>query len=117
MRSGVVSTRTGKPAFSRRTKAGWLSQRKLLFKFFDKFLVTRLVPVVIIISVVVFIECLEKHYAPRVLVAKECNRFVCLILQVTETDDVSKCLDAVQDAVCTGECLDQPMLSQVLIYP
>ena len=60
---------------------------------------------------------LQQHDPRGVLVAEQRERVVGLLLQVAERDDVAVRLDRVQDPVCPGEGLQQPVLAQALVDP
>ena len=62
-------------------------------------------------------ERLEEDDAAGVLVAEERDRVVCLLLEVTEADDVAEGLDRVEDPVRARIGLQQTVSAQVLVDP
>ena len=69
------------------------------------------------IALVVVLKTLEQYDARGILVAKKRNSIIHALLQISETDDIAKSLDRIENAVGSGECLNQTMHLQILIYP
>ena len=59
----------------------------------------------------------QKYLAARLFVAEEGDRVVRGLFEVAEADDVSECLDGVEDSVRAREGLDEAVGAQVLVDP
>ena len=59
----------------------------------------------------------QEDLAARLLVAEESDRVFGGLFKVAEADDVSVCLDRVEDSVRARECLDEAVGAQVLVNP
>lgn len=68
-------------------------------------------------AVVIVIIGLQQNNAARVLVAKQGNGLVRLLLQVPEADDIAEGFDRIEDAVGAGIGLNQAVVPQVLVHP
>ena len=68
-------------------------------------------------AIVIILEGLKQNDTRGVLVAEEGDSIIHTLLQIAEADDIAEGFDAVQNAVCAAECLNQAMHLQVLINP
>ena len=76
-----------------------------------------MLPVLVIKAIEVVAEGSENGHATGFRITKERKRFVGGLLQVAETNDVAKGLDAVQYAVGAAVGLQQSVIAQILVNP
>ena len=69
------------------------------------------------ISVIVILKALQQNKAPGILIPKQGNGTIYSLLQISETYNISKGLDRIQNTVCTGKRLYQSVHFQIFIYP
>ena len=69
------------------------------------------------ITVVIVRVFAQQNDAARIFISKQRNCRIHSLLQVAETDDIAKGLDAVQDTVRPAERLNQTVHLQVLVHP
>ena len=69
------------------------------------------------ITVVVVRIFAQQNDAARIFISKQRNCRIHPLLQIAETDDITKGLDAVQDTVCPAERLNQTVHLQVFVHP
>ena len=94
------------------------SQGELLRQFGDHIHIARLVlPILGGVAVVIIIELVQQDNTSRLLIAKQRNGGIYPLLQVAETDDISKGFDGIEDAVGAAESLNEPVHLQVLVHP
>ena len=95
-----------------------ICQRELLRQVIYHVCVALMVfPLLIHITVVVVRIFAQQNDAARIFISKQRNSRIHPLLQVAETDDIAKGLDAVQDTVCPAERLNQTVHLQILIHP
>ena len=72
---------------------------------------------VILVAVIIILIAAHQYNAARIFITKEGNGFICALLQAAEADNVTEGLDGIQDAVCAGKSLNQPVHFQVFVHP
>ena len=87
-------------------------------QFGDELLVAPdVLPVIVLIAMVVVLEFAQEHQSARLLVAKKRDALVRPPFQIAEADDVAEGLFGVEDAIGSGEGLQQTVHLQVLVHP
>ncbi len=69
------------------------------------------------IAVDIVVVRFKQHDITSVLIAKERDGIIGLLLQIAEANDVTKLLDGIEDTVRAAVGLHQSMLTQVLVHP
>ena len=73
-------------------------------------------PLFRVVSVIIRQEVFQHHNTACILVSKESDGIISSLLEIPETDYITKGLDRVQYSVCPGKCLYQAVLFQVLVH-
>ena len=68
-------------------------------------------------TVIIILERAHENDTARVFVAKERNRFIDSLLQIPKAHDISKSLNAIQNAIRAAERLNEPVHFQILVDP
>ena len=111
-----AAKQSNKPLFCLFPNDGF-SLWELLLELFHQFLVSiTVLALLCVISIVVGQEVFEDDNRACIFVSKQGNCIICGLLEVPETNNITKGLDRVQYPVCPGKCLYQSMLFQVLIH-